>query len=150
MNRRQFLRNAGLLSAFGLVAPGCQYLPAIQGGVDSAQAIAGAMLSVVGTIETFVGDYFAKHPDPAKQAVVMKGIERAKQVIAVLFDILSTAKDAMALNVQKAIQDAQKAYADLLALTQPLGVTSDVRVSATRADGDLLVVPSPEHFAVSR
>lgn len=149
MRRRAFLGLVGAASA----ATGCQYLPAAQAGVDAAQAVAGSMLSIVDTIDSFAENYFVQHPDPAKQVIVLKGIGRTRQVIAVLFDVLSTAKDAMSLDVQKAIQDAQKAYADLLALTQPLGVVTKGSAAAAVLRGtgaDVLEVPAPEAFKVLR
>ena len=146
MKRRSVLRAAGLLATFGIVEPGCQYLPAIQAGVDTAVAVASSLEATVEAIESFVTSYFTAHPNPAEQAKVEAGLARTKQVIAVLFDVLSTAKDAMALDVQKAIQDAQRAYADLLALTRPLGVTEKGSAAAVASGEAFLVVPPPSQF----
>lgn len=97
-------------------------------------------------VESFADLFFAARPDPVRKGEVDRAISRvrsaADNAVRVANDGTKTAQDADA-----ALSDLRKAWAELMALTEPLGVRRAVpgvpeRLGAS-PDGRALVIPEP-------
>ncbi len=135
-----------LLSAFlALPITGCAGALAALPDVVAAVVDAG---QIIDTIERFVANYFALHPDAAKQADVAKAIDKARTTLNIALRLAQGAQDAAVdRDVDAAFLNFKAAYIELIGLCKPYGVkeTSMPRGSLRASPGEL-TVPQPLAF----
>jgi hypothetical protein len=135
---------------------------AVLGGLTACAPIMAALPTVIAAvtdavvildqIEAFVDAYFARNPDPPKQALAAKAIAKTR---ASLNTALRTSRGTEELNqerVDQAFAEFRAAYQDLLVVVGPLGVRPPGALTAAPASGEVLEVPEPEalHLSVRR
>jgi len=125
------------------VAVGCgaivATLPAIIAAVTDG-------LMVVDAIKEFTDTYFKVQPNTVLQDKVIAALTRAKQALNTALHITQGTEKLTQEQVNAAFADFRQAYADLLVLVTPLGVTTGDSLRATPGG---LYVPEPMALTLS-
>lgn len=103
---------------------------------------------IIDTIVTFVGKWFAAHPDPEAQAKVDAAVVKVRGALNVLLRVANGVEDASNEKVDAAFEQFKQAYLELLALVRPYGVVpnaSELSPKMTVEHGTLSV-PTPMAF----
>lgn len=128
--------------ALSIVAqPGCatvvSKLPVVIGAVTDA-------MMILDSIEMFIEAYFGRHPevDEGIQKKTRQAMSRTRSALHVALRIAQGSQNLNQAKIDAAFADFKVAYAELLALIAPFGVSSssDLRMSVT---SDSLRVPEP-------
>lgn len=137
-----FVATVLLFATISVVAPACATLSAVLPDVIAAVVDGGQILD---TIEGFVANYFATHPDAAAEKKVSEALARARLALNVALRTAQGAKNVDDRQVDAAFENFKAAYLDLLALVKPFGVSSSPNAALKAAPGHL-DVPEPLAF----
>lgn len=102
-----------------------------------------AML-IVDQVEAFTGDYFKAHPNPEKEAAVLKAVSRSRSALIVAQRSAAGGDKAASGQTQSALDDFRVAYEELLKACEGIpGFSVGDASQMFAAPGDSLVVPTP-------
>jgi hypothetical protein len=103
-----------------LLAPACASLVGNLPAIISATQTASLVIS---TIESFIGAYFAAHPDAVKEAIVDAAIIKAKAADVVVLEVATAADSIDKGKLSIAFAELEAAYEALLVVVKPFGVS---------------------------
>jgi hypothetical protein len=130
-------RVALLFAALSVPVASCA---AVVAALPTVSAVVIDAMLVVDTIAQFVDGVFKVKPDPELQAKIGKAIARTKIALDAALRIAQGTDKLTKEQLDGAFADFRVAYADLIALVGPLGVTTGEGLHA-RPGG--LTVPTP-------
>jgi hypothetical protein len=120
---------------------GCAAFPAILAGVAQGAQLLG---SVVDLAETGSEAYLARHPDQGKTEAIGAAVRKARAALVALNAALAAGEAADAGQTDKARSEALRAYRELRALLDEMGVLGAV----PPAGGAETAAPKPEPLAL--
>lgn len=145
MRRRGFIVGPVLLSFL----TGCGALPALPFVIEGISVVSEA-LPIIDAIADFVQKRFLKTPNPELEAKVDDALEKTRATLAAAGHAARAAKAASEKDMSGAIEEFVKAYCELLALVEPLGISVAGAGLKASPGGDKLQVPAPESFKIAR
>lgn len=131
------LKKLALIVAFAFAVPACA---AVVASLPTIVAAVTDGLMVVDSIKQFVDTYFKVQPNIALEGKVEIAITRVRQALHVALRATKGTEKLTQEQVDAAFAEFRAAYAELLVLVGPLGVTTG---DTLRATPGALSVPEP-------
>ena len=136
------------IAALPLMTGGCAALVTALPFV--LEGITDAML-ILDQVQSFVSLYFAQHKDQqALYEKIVKVIDKVRSSMIVAERTAKAAKDLSDKDVQAALKDFSDAWTELMAIVNPIGVSTALPGEAPHAAPGKLVVPQPAIFQLRK